>query len=343
MNAAVRAAVRLGLDRGHRMFAIKFGFEGLIQGDISEVDWMTVNGWSSLGGTVLGTSRYLPKEEMEWVSIENNLQSRGVNGLIIIGGWEGLNGLLMMERRQSLKGIVKIIVPATISNNLPGTEFSIGSDTALNCTVSAVDKIKQSAVSVGRVFVVEVMGNKCGYLPLMTALASGAETVYLPEEGINLEKIQKDCQCLIKRFQSKGRDFTGGVGLILVNEGVSDVYDSSFLTKILGQEGKGVFSARRSVLGHIQQGGTPSPADRIRSVQMAARAIYSIETQTLSTNSVKSGVVGEIGRSTTFTPLDQIEAMMDVKNRRPNDQWWMKFKSVFNTLAVPKALNMEES
>jgi len=189
MNAAVRAALRIGLDKGHHVLGIRNGFEGLATGDIAEMDWMSVNGWSSAGGSELGTNRSVPKGS-ELYRIARSIEEFQIDGLLIIGGWSAYESAFKLFNERSnfpAFNIPIVCLPASIDNNLPGSELSIGADTALNNIVEAVDKIKDSAVALRRCFVVEVMGRKCGYLALMSGLATGAERVYLNEEGVTLQ------------------------------------------------------------------------------------------------------------------------------------------------------------
>ena len=186
MNTAVRAAVRIGIDHGHTMYGSENGFEGLIQNNLHEMNWMSVDGWAPRGGSELGTNRRNPTEK-DLPAIAETLRSRDIDGILMIGGWDGYVSAHMLHSHRheySEFNIPIICLPATINNNLPGSELSIGTDTALNTIVEAVDKIKHSAVASRRVFIVEVMGRYCGYLALMSAIASGAERAYLHEEGV---------------------------------------------------------------------------------------------------------------------------------------------------------------
>ena len=180
MNTAARAAVRLGIDRGHIMLAIHNGFRGLATGEITEVGWLSVNGWASRGGAELGTNRYVPSGR-DFYDIAKNIEEFQLDGILVIGGWTGYQGAYaLLENRKNYPAfdIPIICMPATINNNLPGSELSVGADTALNNIVDAIDKIKQSAVAQNRCFVVEVMGRDCGYLALMSGMATGAERIY---------------------------------------------------------------------------------------------------------------------------------------------------------------------
>ena len=191
MNTAVRAAVRMAIDQGHIALAVENGFEGLINNEVKEFSWMDVHGWGGVGGSNLGISRNVPSGR-DWYKIARNIEAQGIDGILVIGGWGAYDtAYKMYTQRETFPAFNMPIVclPASINNNLPGSELSIGADTALNSIVEVLDKIKQSAVATRRCFVVEVMGRYCGYLALMSGLASGAERVYLNEDGVKLSDL----------------------------------------------------------------------------------------------------------------------------------------------------------
>ena len=161
-----------------------------------------------------------------------------------------------------------ICLPASINNNLPGSEQSIGSDTALNNIVGAVDKIKQSAVASKRCFVVEVMGRRCGYLALLSGLATGAERVYMHEEGVTLADLQRDLAAMAEGFRQGKR-----LGLVVRAEEANPLYTTPFMYALFEQEGGELFDVRQAILGHLQQGGDPSPFDRILATRFAAECV----------------------------------------------------------------------
>ena len=194
MNTAARVAVRVGMDRGHTMLGVRDGFRGLAGGAIEELDWMSVSGWVSRPGAELGTDRFVPRPD-DVPRLAAELASHRVDGLLMIGGWAGYvaaHTLTTYSADHAELAIPIVCVPASINNDLPASDLSIGSDSALNSIVTDVDKIKDSAVASHRCFIVEVMGHDCGYLALMAGLATGAEQVYLPEEGISLAGLQED-------------------------------------------------------------------------------------------------------------------------------------------------------
>ena len=270
MNTAVRAAVRLGLDRGHVMLGIANGFKGFIEGEVQEMDWMSVSGWASKGGSGLGTSREVPSGR-DFYAIARTIEKHDINGLLMIGGFSGYQGChhLFLERENYPAFNIPIIcLPASINNNLPGSDLSIGADTALNTIVEAVDKVKQAAVAQRRCYIVEVMGRRCGYLALMSGLATGAERVYLHEEGVRLHELVDDVEQLRLGFQLGKR-----LGLMIRNEDAHTVYSTNVLCAIFEAESNGLFEVRQTILGHVQQGGDPSPFDRIQATRFAARCI----------------------------------------------------------------------
>lgn len=331
MNAAVRAAVRIALDKGHQVFGIVNGFKGFVDGEISEMQWMDVNGWASMGGSELGTNRHVPSAS-DYYHIARAIESHQIDGLLVIGGWSGYEAAhrLLQERVNFPAFDIPIVcLPASINNNLPGSELSVGADTALNNIVEAVDKIKQSAVALRRCFVVEVMGRACGYLALMSGLATGAERVYLHEEGVTLKDLQSDVEQLNFGFRSGKR-----LGLIIRNEYTNEVYSTAFMCALFEEEGGDLFDVRQSILGHLQQGGNPSPFDRIQATRFATRCIdYLIEKADSESN--ESAFIGLHGKDLEFHNLQDFPRMGDMINQRPKQQWWMETRHIAKVLAQP--------
>ena len=177
------------LDDGHVVLGVRRGFSGLASGDLSEMDWMSVNGWAPMGGAELGTSRDVPAGPTSTPSPARSSGTRSTGCSSSAAGKPTQARNRLVEERSNFPAfdIPIVCLPATIDNNLPGTELSIGADTALNSIVSVVDKIKQAAVAEQRCYVVEVMGRRCGYLATMSGLATGAERVYLHEDGVTLK------------------------------------------------------------------------------------------------------------------------------------------------------------
>jgi 6-phosphofructokinase 1 len=332
MNTAVRGAVRLATDRGHAVFGVRRGFRGLIAGTgdyIQHMDWMSVTGWATEGGAELGTSRKIPNEA-QLEAVARTLEQYQIQGLLVIGGWAGYQATHMLHSQRHhvpAFNIPIICLPATINNNLPGTELSIGADTALNNIVQAVDKIKQSAVASGRCFVVEVMGRHCGYLALLAGLASGAERVYLPEEGVTLAELQADVEVMNEGFRQGKR-----LSLMIRNENANPVYTTDFISRLFEEEGHDLFEVRQAILGHIQQGGDPSPFDRVQATRLAARCVTFLENQA-GKPEPESACIGLQHGHVQFTNLAEFPRLIDADLTRPLDQWWLSLRPIAGMLA----------
>ncbi len=329
MNNAVRAAVRIGIDHGHEMYGIENGFQGLIEGKIHPMDWMSVDGWAPRGGSELGTNRVQPSEE-DLPKIAENLRTHGINGLLMIGGWDGYTAAYSLyDRRREFPefNIPIICLPTTINNNLPSSELSIGSDTALNTIVEAVDKIKHSAVASRRVFVVEVMGRYCGYLTLLSAIATGAEKAYLHEEGVRLEDLRNDIHNLVEGFKYGKR-----LGLMIRNERANEAYTTTFLCNLFEEEGQGLYDVRYAILGHQQNGGDPTPFDRIQATRLAKRCMERLFAEAAKTP-CRSYMCGMQYGKVDFTDLDSLYDLVDEKLQRPLEQWWMDLRPIASTMA----------
>jgi len=333
MNATVRAAVRLGVDRGHQPIGVHRGFRGLISNQVNELDWMDVNGWAPTGGSELGTSRKVP-EGSDFYAIARTLEEHKVDAIMIIGGWAGYQAAfsLYQERRNFPAFNIPIIcVPASIDNNLPGAEYSIGSDTALNSITETIDKIKQSAVASNRCFIIEVMGGYCGYLAVMSALASGAERVYLHEEGVKLKDLEQDVELLVTGFRQGKR-----LALMIRNEFANPLYTAPFLAALFEEESNDLFNVRVSVLGHMQQGGDPTPNDRIMAARMASEAVKFVERACNNSHDEPPAVcLGMMEDQIKYTPLYEIPRVYDMEHQRSKHQWWMDLRPVVRALAQP--------
>lgn len=331
MNAAVRAAVRLGLDRGHVVLGVQDGFQGLIDDRMEALAWMDVTGWTYQGGSLLGTDRHVPARS-DLYAIARTLEAREIDGLLLIGGWSAYEGAYrLFEQRENFPAfeIPLVLLPASINNDLPGSQLSLGSDTALNNIVEAVDKIKQSAVASRRVFVVEVMGRYCGYLALMGGLATGAERVYLHEEGITLKDLQEDVEALSAGFRAGKR-----LGLVIRNERANPVYTTPFIAALLEEEGGELFDVRQAVLGHLQQGGNPSPFDRILAARLACRGMEFLIEQAAS-GSGESAFLGLEGGQLRLHPLENFPRMVEAAFQRPKRQDWLTLRPLVRLLAQP--------
>jgi 6-phosphofructokinase 1 len=331
MNTAVRAAIRIGLDRGHIMLGVQNGFPGLAASQVQEMDWMSVDGFASMGGSELGTNRKVPSGS-DFYAIARTIEEFDIQGILVISGWSGYEAAYEIVRSRTnypAFNIPIVCLPATIDNNLPGSELSVGADTALNSIVEAVDKIKQSAVAMRRCFVVEVMGRYCGYLALMGGLATGAERVYLHEEGVTLSDLEADVQDLRTGFQRGKR-----LGLMIRNECANKVYTTPFMVALFEEEGGQHFDVRQSILGHLQQGGDPSPFDRIQATRLATRCIEFLIEQAEKASPF-GAFIGLHGKEIKFHDLEDFPRMVDQPYQRPKEQWWMNVRPIARIMAQP--------
>lgn len=329
MNTAARAAIRLGLDQGHIMLGVRNGFNGLARGEVQDMPWMSVSGWASLGGSQLGTSRVIPQGS-DLYAIARTIEDNQIEALLVIGGWnayEAVHTMLTSRSNFPAFNIPIICVPASINNNLPGTEVSIGADTALNSIVDAVDKIKQSAVATRRVFVVEVMGHSCGYLGLMSGLATGAERVYIPEEGVTLRDMQLDIAELNRGFDAGKR-----LGLIIRSEYTNPIYTTAFMCALFEEEGRDVFDVRPAVLGHLQQGGDPSPFDRIQATRLTRLSLEYLIKES-NQGGFNCAFIGLQKGQINFHDMRDFERMVDAEHERPKEQWWLELKDIASLMA----------
>ena len=341
MNSCTRACVRLLLYKGHTVLGVSEGFSGLLEDDIKEMKWNDVDEWSSVGGSNLGTNRAKPSEKT-LPEIAAKFGEHHIEGLLIIGGFEAYHSLIILEENRKLYTAFRIPllgVSATISNNVPGTEYSLGCDTALNMIVNSCDTLRQSAqANRKRVFVVETMGGYCGYLATMAALAGGADAAYIFEEKFTVTDLQRDANYLLGKF----KDGLEG-GLLLRNEKCNEYFTTKFITELLSEEGRGVFISRENILGHLQQGECPSPYDRILGVQYAAHAVDFLqkhaENSVNSRNKVRSEtkesacMIGLKGTKFQAITLQQLKTETDFEHRIPTDQWWMSLRPLISIFA----------
>jgi 6-phosphofructokinase 1 len=269
----------------------------------------------------------------DFYGIARAIETHRLDGILIIGGWPGYEAAYkMLGERINFPAfkIPIVLLPATINNNLPGSDLSVGADTALNNIVEAVDKIKHSAVALRRCFVVEVMGRQCGYLALMSGLATGAERVYNNEEGITLRDLITDVDMLTRGFKQGKR-----LGLMIRNESANRVYTTAFMCALFEEEGKDLFDVRQSILGHLQQGGNPSPFDRIQATRLATRSIDYLIAQA-EINSSQCAFIGLQGKEIKFHDLEDFPRMADLDKQRPREQWWLSLRDIAKLLAQPE-------
>lgn len=256
MNAAIRAVVRTGIYRDMQVFGVSHGFEGLIAGQLTKMSLGSVADIIHRGGTVLKTSRSqaFMTDEGRRAAFEN-LQNKGIGNLVVIGG----NGSIKGAYEFSKLGINSIAIPATIDNDIVYTK-SIGFDTAVNTALEAINRIRDTATSHGRIFIIEVMGRDCGEIALTAGVAGGAESILIPE-------IEPDLKQVIEKIEM-GIDRGKLHSIIIVAEGVYPVMElKDFIQKNTGHE------TRVSILGHMQRGGMPTAVDRILASCMGKAAV----------------------------------------------------------------------
>ncbi|KAK6199293.1 alpha subunit of 6-phosphofructokinase [Scheffersomyces amazonensis] len=346
LNAATRAAALYSLSRGHKLFAIQNGFSGLIQdGLLRELNWLDVEDWHNRGGSEIGTNRSLPSENFGKVAYY--LQKYNLQGLIIIGGFEAFTALEELYEHKSAYPIFEIpivVIPATVSNNVPGTEYSLGSDTCLNQLVKYCDAVKQSASSSRRrVFVVEVQGGHSGYVASYCGLITGSIATYTPEAKITLRSIQEDIDLIFEIFANdRGEDRNGK--MIIRNEQASSVYSTELIADIIKENAKGRFETRTAVPGHVQQGFTPSSVDRVNAVKFAVKSVKFIEewngscakeADVIVDSRISNAVViGIQGAHVTFAEVSQLyKNEANVKLRKGKTVHWKEMNEVADMLS----------
>lgn len=261
MNAAIRAVVRMGIANGLRVMGINRGFNGLINGEIFEMNRTSVSDIIQRGGTMLKTAR---SEEFKTPEgrkrAYNVLKVFGVEGLVVIGGNGSFKGAQSLYKEF---GINVVGVPGTIDNDLPYTDYTIGFDTALNTVLDAINKLRDTSTSHERVSIIEVMGRHCGDIALFSGIAGGAESIIIPEQEFNFNNL---CETIIEgKVRGKVHN------LILLAEGIGGAEElAKRIEEVTGIE------ARATVLGHIQRGGSPTAFDRILASRMGAKAVETV-------------------------------------------------------------------
>ncbi|WP_243342600.1 6-phosphofructokinase [Anaerococcus sp. AGMB09787] len=257
MNSAIRAAVRTALNKGLRVKGIRNGYDGLMQGDIYEMNVSSVADIIHKGGTILGTARSsefkTPEGQKRGAQI---LEDYGIEGLIVIGG----DGSFKGAKALSELGIRTVAIPGTIDNDMGYTDFTIGFFTAIETVIDAIGKLRDTSSSHGRAVVIEVMGRNCGDLALYSGLAGGAESIIVPEHTFSIDEIIEKMENGKKRGKLHH--------LITLAEGVGDPYS---LAREL--EEKTGIETKVTILGHVQRGGSPSGVDRLLGTTMGARAV----------------------------------------------------------------------
>ncbi|KEI95371.1 6-phosphofructokinase [Clostridium botulinum A2B7 92] len=257
MNAAIRAVVRTGLEKGLKVMGIQRGYNGLINGEIFEMDTHSVSDIIQRGGTILRTARCEEfRTEQGREKAAKILKAFGIDGLVVIGGDGSFHGAQLLSKL----GINTVGLPGTIDNDLAYTDYTIGFDTSINTVLDAINKLRDTSTSHERVSVVEVMGRNCGDIALYTGVAGGAESIIIPEKEYNADKLCK--QILQGKLKGKMHN------LVLLAEGVGGANElAKYIEEVTGIE------TRSTILGHIQRGGSPTCMDRILASRMAYKAV----------------------------------------------------------------------
>jgi len=265
MNAAIRAVVRTGLDKGWEMFGVNHGYAGLISGTIRPMGARDVGGIIQQGGTILGSARSAEfRTEEGRIQAIRSMHQLGIDALVVIGGNGSQAGAYELTKMD-----FKVVgVASTIDNDLYGSEITIGVDTALNIALEAIDRLKVTASSHQRAFLVEVMGRDCGYLAMMSGIAGGAEVVVIPE----VETTPEDVAAEIRRSYERGKTHA----MVVVAEGAE--YNAEALVKYFNEHKERLgFQVRATQLGHVQRGGAPGAFDRILATRLGVAAVRHLE------------------------------------------------------------------
>jgi 6-phosphofructokinase 1 len=288
MNAAIRAVVRTGVNKGWQMVGVKGGYEGLINGIFVPMGTRDVGGILQRGGTILGSARSEEfKTEKGQIRALRSLNEANIDGLVVIGGNGSQTGNYALHKH----GFPVAGIASTIDNDLFGCDVTIGVDTALNIALEAIDRLKTTASSHQRAFLIEVMGRNCGYLALMAAIAGGAESVVLPEIEVDPESIAE----VLTSAYEKGKAHA----IVVVAEGAK--YNANALDAYFTEHRERLgFDLRVTILGHTQRGGNPGAFDRILASKLGAAATEQIEKGNFGT------LVGEVKGEIVATPLEEV-------------------------------------
>lgn len=288
MNAAIRSVVRTGVDKGWTVYGVRHGYQGLITGEMSSLGARDVSGIIQLGGTMLGSARSAEfKTDDGRRKAIRSLNQHGVEALVVIGG----NGSQTGAHALGQMGFPVVGVASTIDNDLVGSDITIGVDTALNIALEAIDRLKVTAASHERAFLIEVMGRAHGYLALMAGIAGGAEAICIPEIETPPEKLADAIEHAYERGKSHA--------VIVVAEGAK--HDAEALAKYFAEHNERLgFDLRVTKIGHVQRGGTPGAFDRLLGTRLAAAAVEQLAAGN------QGVLVGQIKGEITTTPYEQV-------------------------------------
>jgi 6-phosphofructokinase 1 len=305
MNAAIRAVVRTGIDKGWEMFGVRHGYAGLIEGSFRPMGARDAGEIMHRGGTILGSAR-CPEFETEEGRQKalRALNREAIDALVAIGG----NGTQSGSEKLSRLGFPVVGVASTIDNDLAGSDITIGVDTALNIALESIDRLKVTASSHQRALLVEVMGRHCGYLALMAGIAGGAEAIAIPEVEIDPEEIARE----IRSAYERGKPHA----IVVVAEGAR--YNAEGLANYFKQNNDRLgFAVRATVIGYVQRGGAPTYADRMLATRLGAAAVEEIAAR-------RHGVlVGVRNNEIATTPLGEV-----VAGKKPLDTALLKLAGI---------------
>ena len=324
MNTAVRALVRFGKQEGMTVLGVQGSVPGLVAGEVRELGWAEVDDWVGQGGAVLGTRREVAAAE-DLPAIAEALAAHRIDALVLVGGLDAYRTAAVLDAgRPEHPGLDLPVVclPATIDNNLPGAELSVGADTALNTVVEALDKIRTSASATRRCFVAETKGGECGYLTLMSGIAAGAERVHLPEDDLSLADLARDAERMTESFR-EGRQLY----LVLRSEGAAHQYPTDVAARIYEEEGGDLFDVRHTVLGHVQDGADPTPFDRLLATRLARAGLDEVGRQ-LREGTAQRCYLGEVDGTLQVRDISSLEKQMHPEEDRPRDQWWLPLRQI---------------
>lgn len=287
MNAAIRSVVRMAIFSGLKVTGVFHGYKGMIEDEMEELRLSSVGKIISSGGTFLKSSRSEAFRTPEGRRrAADNLRARGIDAVVVIGGDGSMTGANLLSREH---GVAVIGIPGTIDNDIYGTDYTIGFDTAVNVAMECIDKIRDTANSHDRLFLIEVMGRDTGHIALRTAVASGAVAVLMPEDPKPLSELYEHLTMLKRRKKSSS--------IVIVAEGSphGSAYEVAEQLKAMNNE----YDTRVTVLGHIQRGGSPTASDRILAAELGAFAVECLL-------SGKKGVmVGIINKKLVTTPIER--------------------------------------
>ncbi|CAD6186124.1 unnamed protein product [Caenorhabditis auriculariae] len=319
MNSATMAFVRIAYYSHVSVYGVQGGWNGLKKKRFIDLTWASVTGWASQGGSALGVRKQLPTDLDE---IAAAIDEKQVDGICIVGGFEAyMSAKILTENRTSFQAfnIPIVVVPASISNNVPGTCVALGSDTALNEICRQVDNIRQAAVgSHNKTMIIETMGGRCGYLTTLSALATGADGALIYQKPHDESEIRRLAQIAKQKTSTK----SGEKYIMMRSEGASDIYTSADVKRLFDEELKATVACRLNILGYSQQGGSPSCFDRQMGARLGIRAFEGLFwPQKMGKRDCC--VVGLRGRTIKFVPVSGLTEKVCTRHRVPLMLWWL--------------------